>query len=148
MACFKKPLMKLLSKYHLPFFVAFISLMAGYFNYLLFQPDIILFKFFGVQASAFTIKNNLMRNFFTCYFSDTAWCFALCCIAFALVELKYIKEAGKIQVLAVPFISEIMQYFGIIKGTFDWFDMLIYAIIISGFYSFHSILKKYTHEKC
>ncbi len=147
MVCFKKLKMKLSSKYHLLFFIAGISLLAGYFNYLLFQPDIILFNFLVVQADAFTIRNNFIRQFFTGYFSDIAWCLALCCIAFAFAKLKYIRFSGKIQLLLLPFITEAMQHFQIIKGTFDWFDILTYAIIITVFILLFPSLKTYNYEK-
>ena len=138
--------MKLSFKYHLIFSVAGISLLAGYFNYLLFQPDIILFNFFEAPVSAYTVKNNLLLHFFTGYFSDIAWCFSLCCIAFAFAELKYISFSGKLQLLLLPFITEIMQHFQIIKGTFDWFDILTYAFIITVFVLFFPT-KNFIYEK-
>ena len=138
--------MKLSFKYHLIFSVAGISLLAGYLNYLLFQPDIILFKIMGVHVNAYDIKNNFILHFFTGYFSDIVWCFALCCIVFALAELKYISYSGKILLLLLPFITEALQYNGVIKGTFDWFDIISYAFIITVFVLFFSSLKLF-YEK-
>lgn len=139
--------MKLSFRYQFIFSAAGVSLLAGYFNYLLFQPDIVLFKIMNVQVNDYTLKNNFTGQFFTGYFSDIAWCLALCCIAFALAELKYIRFSGKIQLLLLPFITEAMQYYGIINGTFDWFDILIYAIIITVFVLFFPYLKTYDYEK-
>ena len=141
-----KLLMKLSFKYHLIFSVAGISLLTGYLNYLLFQPDIILFNIMGVHVNAYGIKNNFILHFFTGYFSDIAWCFALCCIVFALAELKYISYSGKILLLLLPFITETLQYSGVIKGTFDWFDIIIYTIIITVFILFFPPLK-FFYEK-
>ena len=139
--------MKLSVKYKFIFFIAGISLLAGYFYYLLFQPDIILFKIMGVHVNAYGLKNNFILHFFTGYFSDIAWCFALCCIVFTLAELKHISHSGKILLLLLPFITEAMQYYGIINGTFDWFDILTYAIIITVFVLFFPNLKTYDYEK-
>ena len=74
--------MKLRYGYQFIFSIAFLSLVAGTVNYLLFRPDIILFKFTGISFTAYSIKNNFILNFLTGYFSDMAWCIALCCIAF------------------------------------------------------------------
>lgn len=139
--------MKLSFKYYVICSVAGISLLAGYFNYWLFQPDIILFKIMGEHVNAHDIKNNFILHFFTGYFSDIAWCFSLCCIVFTLAELKYISYSGKILLLLLPFITEAMQYYGIINGTFDWFDILTYAIIITVFVLFFPYLKTYDYEK-
>ena len=135
--------MKLSFKYYLIFSVAGISLLAGYFNYLFFQPDIILLKIMGVHVNAYNIKNNFMLHFFTGYFSDIAWCFALCCIVFAFAELKYISYSGKILLLLLPFITEALQYNGVINGTFDWLDIFTYIIIITVFVLFFPSLKFY-----
>ncbi len=139
--------MKLSFKYYVIFSVAGISLLAGYFNYWLFQPDIILFNYFEAPSNVYTLKNNILLRFFTGYFSDIAWCFSLCCIVFTLAELKYISYFGKILLLLLPFISEALQYNGIINGTFDWFDILTYAIIITVFVLFFPYLKTYDYEK-
>lgn len=139
--------MKLSFRYPLIFAIALLNLLAGVLNYLLFQPDIILLKVTGIHITSYDIKNNFLKYFFTSYFSDITWCISLCFIAFALLELNYVSVAGKMLILAVPFISEAMQYFRIINGTFDWFDILTYALILSVFYSVHFILKSYTHEK-
>ena len=139
--------MKLSFRYKLLFLFAFISLLSGFFNYLLFQPDIMLFKILGIGTTSFGIKNNLIRHFFSGYFSDVAWCISLCCIAFALAELNYITHNGKILLLLLPFLTEGLQYYGVIKGTFDWYDILTYLIVITLFILFFPTLKTTVYEK-
>ncbi len=139
--------MKSSYQYRFVFLIALISLLAGTVNYLLLRPDIILFKITGISVTALHIKNNFIQHFLTNYFSDIAWCFALCCIAFALAELNYIRLSGKILVLLLPFITEVLQYSKIINGTFDWFDVLIYSIIIILFVLFFPTLKTFVYEK-
>lgn len=139
--------MKFSLRYQFIFSIALLSLLAGVANYLLFQPGITLFKWIGIGPRPSVIKNNNMRLFFTGYFSDIAWCFSLCLISFALAELKYIKTSGKILLLTLPFITEIFQYIGIIKGTFDWYDILTYVIVIALFILFYPKLKATVYEK-
>lgn len=134
--------MKLGYPYHVIFAIAIVSLMAGTFNYLLLRPDIILFKITGITATAVTVKNNFILHFFNGYFSDMTWCIALCCIVFAFAELNYIGYSGKIFLLLLPFITEALQYFSIIKGVFDWVDILTYTLIITFFVLFFPTIKK------
>ena len=128
--------MRLRYGYQFIFSIAFLCLLAGTVNYLLFRPDIILFKFTGISVSALNIKNDFILHFLTGYFSDMAWCIALCCIAFSFAELNYISFSGKVFLLLLPFITEILQYTRVINGTFDWFDLLTYSIIITFFVLF------------
>ena len=139
--------MKLSFRYPLIFAFAFLSLLAGFLNYLLFQPDILLLKVTGIHISSYGIKNNFLKYFFTGYFSDITWCISLCFIAFALAELNYIKRSGKIFLLLMPFITEGLQYSSLINGTFDWYDVLMYFIVITFFLLFFPSLKTYVYEK-
>jgi hypothetical protein len=139
--------MKLSFKYQFIFSLSLLILLAGVINYLLFQPEIILFKWVRIGAGPFIIKNNITRLFFTGYFSDITWCFSLCLISFAFAELKYIKASGKILLLTLPFITEILQYCGLIKGTFDWYDILTYVVVIALFVLFYPGLKTTVYEK-
>lgn len=139
--------MKLSFRYQLIFSFALVSLLAGVLNYLLFQPDIILLKMTEGPATPYEIKNNFIRYFFTGYFSDIAWCISLCCIAFALAELNYIRPSGKILLLLLPFIAEGLQYAGFINGTFDLYDVLAYIIIITFFVLLFPAFKTMVMEK-
>lgn len=140
--------MKLSYRYQFIFTIAIVSLLAGTVNYLLFRPDIMLFKITGISVSSFNIKNDSILHFLTGYFSDMAWCIALCCIAFAFAELNYISFSGKISLLLLPFITEALQYFRIINGIFDWFDVLTYTLIIAIFVLLFPTLKKtFVYEK-
>ena len=88
------------------------------------------------------IYNPILKHFFTGYFSDTMWCIALCLVTVVLSELKYLNTAGKVLTLQLPFTLEAAQYFGIIQGTFDWLDILTYAIIVTAFSLLFKIFKK------
>jgi len=139
--------MKFSFRYQFIFSLTLLILLSGVVNYLLFQPGIILFKWIGIGVKPSVIKNNGIRLFFTGYFSDIAWCFSLCLIVFALAELKFIKPSGKILLLSLPFITEVLQYAGFIKGTFDWYDILTYVIVIALFVLLYPKLKTTVYEK-
>ena len=139
--------MKLSFRYQLIFSFALLSLLAGIFNYLLFRPDIFLFKIIGEPATHYEIKNDFIRHFFFGYFSDIAWCISFCFIVFSMEKLNYIKSSGKKLLMLLPFIAEGLQYTGVINGTFDWNDILSYAIIITLFGMFFPTFKTDIHEK-
>ena len=107
-----------------------LSLLAGIINYILFRPGIILLKLLDLNLTPLYIKNILLKKFMIGSFSDIAWCLSLCCITRLLFELNNISFMGMILLFTLPFITELLQYFQLIHGTFDWFDLLTYAIII------------------
>ncbi len=128
--------------------LAFFSLLLGFINYVLFQPRIALFDFIPIAASKpYFIQNNLLRIFLTGHFSDIAWCCALYLVTVVLTELKYLHLSGKILILLLPFIVEIAQYFGLVGGYFDWYDLLSYLIILLLFFKLYPSLKFKKNEK-
>ncbi|WP_288072288.1 hypothetical protein [Hydrotalea sp.] len=121
-----------------------ICLFTGFLNYFLLQPNIFLFHVLHLSIHpVFVIHSTFIRNFLLGYFADGLWCLALCLLTLLLKELNYLKKAGIITILVVPFLTEILQYFGIIGGgTFDWLDILTYLLIILAFLLFSTLLKK------
>jgi hypothetical protein len=128
--------------------LAILSLLLGYLNYLLFQPHIAFFDFISIApAKPYFIQNKLLRNFMTGHFSDIAWCCSLYLVTALLTELNYLYVSGKILILLLPFILEIAQYFHIVGGRFDWFDLLSYLIILLLFFKLFPALKFKRNEK-
>lgn len=128
--------------------LAFLFLSLGILNYVLFQRGIALFSFIHMlPASPIYIKKAWLRHFMTGYFSDIAWCLALYMVTALLTELKQIHLSGKLFNLLLPFIIETAQFFHIIPGTFDWFDILTYLIILVLFLFFSWLLKLKINEK-
>lgn len=112
-------------------FLAGISLLLGLLNYFFFQPHIDFFQFIPLHPrKQYLIQNNGIRQFMTGYFSDFAWCSALYLVIVILSELNYLNIYCKILTLSLPFIIETAQHLGIIQGTFDWYDVLTYAITL------------------
>jgi hypothetical protein len=100
-------------------------LIVGLINYILFQPGILLFQLFSVQRS-----QPLSPPFISGYFSDIVWCVAICLTVVVLEELKKLNQVSKISLLSLPFMTESAQRLRIINGTFDWYDIMSYALVI------------------
>lgn len=61
---------------------------------------------------------------------------------FGMMKKRFVKY---VVILLVPFVtisSEILQYFGLVKGTFDVYDLFCYAVplCIYMIYEYHSLL--------
>jgi hypothetical protein len=113
---------------------AFVALLLGITNYFLFRPQIVLFRWLGVDsAKSILINHKELALFLRGYFSDIAWCVALCLITVALDTCKKLRTIDKFLILSLPFASEFAQYFSLIPGTFDRLDLLTYLVIILTF---------------
>jgi biopolymer transport protein ExbD len=120
--------------------LAFIALAAGVVNYFLFNPHIVLFHWLGVsRAQPVSISHSAWGSFFRGHFSDTSWCTALCLVTNFLSLNKYISPRDVFVLLSLPFLSETGQFFAIVPGTFDWFDLLTYTLVITIYYSVSSL---------
>jgi hypothetical protein len=113
---------------------AIVCLAMGATNYFLLRPHIILFKWLDIEpAKSIIVSHNGLALFFQGYFSDIVWCIALCLVTIVLDSYNYLRSTDKTYILLLPFASEIAQYFSLIPGTFDWFDMLAYLVVILSF---------------
>ena len=111
-------------------------------NYFLLQPDIVLFRFLSIGNNhLLQIQPHWLYVFLSGYFSDAMWCTSLCIVVLVLSDLKYLNTIGKLITLLLPFLSEAAQYFGFIRGTFDWYDILTYGIIVMAFSLLSSLFK-------
>ena len=138
--------MRLSSKHKKLLALALLGLLLGATNYFLFQPQIYLFKAFPLLP-AYYISNSFTRHFMNGYFADICWCCALYLLTAVFTELKYLQMSGKVINLLLPFIIETLQYFRIIPGTFDWYDLLTYGLILVVFIKLFPLLKSTNHEK-
>ena len=127
--------------------LALISLCLGFLNYVIIQHRIPLFNFVTLNQNPFFVKNSLLRHFLNGYFSDITWCCALYWTTIVLDELNYLHFRWKVIILLLPFIVETAQYFQLINGTFDWYDMLTYLLVMILFLIFYPSLRISNHEK-
>ena len=121
--------------------LALISLLFGFLNYMFFESHISFFMAMHIQSGkTFFIQNSVLRNFMKGYFSDIAWCCSLYLVTVVFSERNSLDIVGKILILLLPFLVEFAQYFDFIHGTFDWFDLLTYLIIMILFIIFFPTL--------
>jgi len=110
---------------------ALASLLLGLGNYLTFQPHILLFNSISfLPHTPIFINNTAVRHFLTGYFSDITWCCALYLVTAVFSELKKLQRPGKTLILVLPFMVEISQQIPVIQGSFDWYDLLVYGVIL------------------
>jgi hypothetical protein len=113
-------------------FTATVFLLSGVIVYWLCRPQMLLFRWFGLAQTP-VVNRPLFLAILNNYYGDLAWVSALC---FTVVYLTGRKLAGRSSVfslLALPFIAEAAQAAGLIRGVFDWFDILLYALVIGFF---------------
>ena len=125
--------------------IAFLSLSFGFINYILFQPSVSFLQLLNIRSSGIVIHQSEIQNFFSGYFSDIAWCVSLySCIIF-LYERMNLGFADRLALLSLPFLTEILQKLSLLPGTFDWYDMFFYSVILIITIRFfpHLILKNY-----
>jgi hypothetical protein len=120
-------------------------LTAGAVNYYLFRPDILLFRMLGASHAPLHLPGTKLQLFFSAYFSDIAWCIAVCLAAEVLSLLSLLHVWGKLLILCLPLLLETAQFFKLIPGTFDWIDIGIYALIT--FFFSCRIFKVPRHDK-
>ncbi len=103
-------------------------LLAGVFNYYLFQPGILLLEPFHPVRRSLN-DYSFLQLFLIGYFSDAAWCGALMLVTVVLSEHRLLYFRNKMLILLLPFAIEAAQGFGLLKGTFDWYDLLTYGSV-------------------
>jgi hypothetical protein len=110
------------------FLVVLLPLLMGTIFYLLFSPGNGVTEIFHVKASLF--KANHYLRFLYQSLPDLLWAFAmanyflLCCQAKSKIAIAIVVTAAFLLCL----LFELLQASGIIKGTFDLFDILVYVL--------------------
>ncbi len=110
--------------------ITVVPLIAGSIIYLAFRPTAIVSKaiygLFDINPAYIETPDNLFWRFIKYYLGDFLWAFSLT----ALVKL--ILGKGKPQSIvalsigiSVGFLVELFQKYGLIPGTFDFFDLLV-----------------------
>lgn len=125
--------------------IAALSLFLGVINYIIFQPDIPVLNFLKFNHSSVRILSPLLRIFFVGHFSDIAWCISLYLCVVVLSEKIQLSFADRIVLLFLPFFTELLQKFHLIYGSFDWYDMISYSVVLIIFIRLfpHLIFKNY-----
>ena len=111
-----------------------VVLLAGTLNYYLFRPGMILFRWISPGHTPLELSSTFLQLFFTGYFSDIAWCLAICATLLLFFRKGYLDSTGNLLILTTPFLIESAQYFKLAPGTFDWYDIAVFAAIETAFY--------------
>ena len=126
---------------------AFGLLLTGFTQYILLQPTSWMAHFFQFLYTPIHFHNSPFNQFIRFHLSDITWCLALCICVVVLTEKMKISLTERYTLLSLPFITELLQKFHIINGTFDWYDLLCYAIVVSLFIPIFPHITQSNYEK-
>lgn len=127
--------------------IAVLSLFLGLLNYILFEPSVAVGEIFHLRFNEIVIHQTLLRSFLTGHISDMAWATSLYLCVVVLSEEIRLQFIDRIALLLLPFLTETLQGFHLIYGTFDWYDMISYIVVLSIFLSFFPQLIFKKNEK-
>ena len=121
---------------------ALLLLLIGTGIYYFFRSPIIAFILFNIAPDKYIVgnTNNPFIYFLVFCLPDALWYMSL-----LLIQTLFLKETGwpnRVLVgiaISLPFLLEAGQYFGLILGTFDWFDIITYCITLILFLSLRKI---------
>lgn len=110
-------------------------LFAGAVSYLLFRPAILVFDLPFLQSLKFNVhlSNNISTHFFVNHLSDLCWSLYVNLSAWWMQKETFPRYYFY-SLMSLPFVSEVVQLFSFIPGTFDPIDLLIYLISFLFFY--------------
>jgi len=107
-------------------------LFAGLLVYWLYRPGIYLFDALGIANAAPLVASSTFDALIKNHFADAMWCWAAFTFASFLRDNHYPRWYSR-ALLALPFLSELSQAAGLVPGTFDWLDLLLYAVLLELF---------------
>ena len=112
------------------------SLLCGCLIYLLFRSENInIYKWCSslgiinvVEQLRYNVSNYHVSDFAKFSLPDGLYCVAYIFIVDALWHNeKTIKHWIVALIPVIAIVNEILQYFGVVNGTFDWYDLISYA---------------------
>ncbi len=108
------------------------ALFAGAALYILLRPDTYIATALARFDFLVQLQDKLKYidcDFLRFYFPDFLWAFSLSCSLQAIfAPMKTGTFLCCIAALLCGTVWELFQYFGVIKGTGDWVDVLMYAL--------------------
>lgn len=115
------------------FVVSIALLMIGTGIYFIFRIPIRVFEMLGItQYQIVVLKTQNPFNYFLVYcFSDALWYMSLLLLqTYFLIGKGFLNRLLIIIAIMLPFLLEVFQYFDIMSGTFDWYDILTYCLTL------------------
>lgn len=136
--------------------LSFLCLLSGSVIYILYTPSVFFIRTTFSLSTLFTLQENLRwikyifsdTAFIRYHLSDILWYQSLLFMIIYIYHIKKIFHAGVVYYFAIslPFVFEILQLVRLIPGTFDWWDIFFYLILLFLNY-FIYIGKKKPNEK-
>lgn len=126
--------MALLGKYRI--IMAFALLLVGAIIYLLFRQDAIFVSWIDsdifqcLRVEIPDCYNGAFTYFFLYCLPDALWYAALLVLQKPFIQYGLLNKILFCICVILPFAMEVLQYFRIMPGTFDWFDVLTYFITL------------------
>ena len=128
-----------MNKYLFTYILHFVTLLAGSLIYILFRSDTLVFftwieYFQNLNKFIFYLRSFTVdfATFFPLWFiyslPDGMWVSSYIFLLLMIFDFK-IKRNNSLLIFLIPIIgllSEIGQYFGLVSGTFDYLDILLY----------------------
>lgn len=108
-------------------------LIIGAGVYFIFRTPIRIFEMLGItQYQIVVLETQNSFNYFLVYCSsDALWYMSLLLLqTFFLAGKGFVNRLLIIIAIFLPFLLEMFQYFNIMCGTFDWYDILTYCLTL------------------
>ena len=108
-------------------------LIIGAGVYFIFRTPIRVFEMLGItQYQIVVLETQNSFNYFLVFCSsDALWYMSLLLLqTFFLAGKGFVNRLLIIIAIILPFLLEMFQYFNIMCGTFDWYDILTYCLTL------------------
>lgn len=108
-------------------------LIIGAGVYFIFRTPIRIFEMLGItQYQIVVLETQNSFNYFLVFCSsDALWYMSLLLLqTFFLAGKGFVNRLLIIIAIILPFLLEMFQYFNIMCGTFDWYDILTYCLTL------------------
>ncbi len=113
--------------------ISLLFLLIGIGIYFVFRTPIRVFEILGIaQYQIVVLETQNPLNYFIVYcLSDALWYMALLLLQTCFLAGKGLLNRLLIIIaISLPFLLEVFQYFDIMCGTFDWYDILTYCLTL------------------
>lgn len=120
--------------------ISFLCLLSGSFIYILYTPSVFFIRAAFSLSTLHVLQENLRwakyifpdTAFVKYHLPDILWYQSLLLLIIYIYHIKKIFHTGIVYyfVLCLPFTLEILQSVQLIAGTFDWWDIFFYLILL------------------
>lgn len=112
-----------------------IFLICGCFIYLLFRSEnIYIYKWYSslgimnIEQLRDSVHNYSLPDFVRYSLPDGLYCVAYILIIDAIWHNEKFKRHWIVSLIPIiAIVNEVLQFYGVVNGTFDWFDLICYA---------------------